>query len=72
MKKLGKVLWYLIFGVGYLALYFKYYVPTEWGKKRNTATTARQFKAKHFWGPVNAVLIYLSIIAIFIYYLMEM
>jgi uncharacterized membrane protein len=71
MKKLGKILWYLIFGVGYLALYYKYYVPTEWGKKRNTATTGRQLKAKHFWGPVNAVLIYLTIIALFIYALME-
>ena len=45
MKKLGKFLWYLIFGVGYLAIYYKYYVPTEWGKKRNTATTGRQSKA---------------------------
>ena len=72
MKKLGKFLWYLIFGVGYLALYYKYYVPTEWGKKRNTATTGRQLKAMHFWGPVNAVLIYLTIVALFIYSLMEM
>ena len=71
MKKLGKILWYLIFGVGYLALYYKYYVPTEWGK-RNTVTTGRQLKAKHFWGPVNAVLIYLTIIALFIYALMDM
>tara|TARA_B110000444_G_C18781051_1_gene567443 strand:- start:851 stop:1090 length:240 start_codon:yes stop_codon:yes gene_type:complete len=57
----GRILWYLFFGVGYIALYLKYYFPSEWGKTRNTAITARQLKAKHIWGPFNALVIYLSI-----------
>lgn len=58
-----KFLWYLLFGIGYLILYLDYFTPTEWGKKRNTAVTARRLGAKHFWGPINALFIWFLFIA---------
>lgn len=62
-----KIIWYLFFGIGYLILYFDYFSPTEWGKKRNTTITARRLRAKHLWGPVNALIIYVFLVAIFLY-----
>ena len=59
----AKILWYLVFGIGYLTLYFNYFFPTEWGKKRNTAITARQLGAKHIWGPFNAIILWGLLIA---------
>tara|TARA_B100000035_G_C20745586_1_gene441688 strand:- start:72 stop:290 length:219 start_codon:yes stop_codon:yes gene_type:complete len=53
-----KIIWYLVFGIGYLLLYIDYFSPTEWGKKRNTAITARRLRAKHLWGPINALVIW--------------
>ena len=59
------VLWYLVFGLGYLILYLDYFSPTEWGKKRNVAVTSRKLRYKHIWGPITAITVYF-IIAMFI------
>jgi len=59
-----KIIWYIFFGIGYLILYIDYFSPTEWGKKRNTAVTARRLRAKHIWGPINAIVIWF-LLAIF-------
>ncbi len=56
-----KIIWYIIFGIGYLVLYLDYFSPTEWGKKRNVAVTSRKLSYKHVWGPITAVTIYLFI-----------
>lgn len=65
---LTKIIWYIFFGIGYLFLYWDYFNPNEWGKKRNTAITARRLRAKHLWGPINAVIFYLFIISVFVYF----
>ena len=54
---IGKIIWYSIFGIGYLMLYSAYFSPDEWGKKRNTSVTARRLKYKHLWGPINAIVV---------------
>ena len=54
---IGKIIWYSIFGIGYLMLYMAYFFPTEWGKKRNTSITSRQLRHKHLWGPINAIVV---------------
>jgi len=59
------VLWYLIFGIGYLTLYSNYFFPEEWGKKRNVSTSGRRMKSKHLWGPIYAITIYF-ILAMFL------
>ena len=61
-----KIIWYLVFGIGYLLLYIDYFYPTEWGKKRNTSITARRLRAKHLWGPVNALVIWFLLFAFLI------
>jgi len=63
---IGKIIWYSIFGIGYLMLYSAYYFPTEWGKKRNTAITSRQMRNKHLFGPINAIVI-LSLLFLFLF-----
>jgi hypothetical protein len=67
LKFITKIIWYLLFGVGYISMYLKYYFPKEWGKERNTAITARQLKAKHIWGPFNAIVIYITIFLLVIF-----
>ncbi len=56
-----KIIWYIIFGIGYLVLYLDYFSPTEWGKKRNVSVTQRKLRYKHIWGPITAVVIYFMI-----------
>lgn len=56
-----KIIWYIIFGIGYLVLYLDYFSPTEWGKKRNVAVTSRKLRYKHIWGPITAITIYFII-----------
>tara|TARA_B110000003_G_scaffold89306_1_gene91361 strand:- start:1478 stop:1720 length:243 start_codon:yes stop_codon:yes gene_type:complete len=56
-KKKGKI-WYVLFGIGYLALWFRFFMPNEWGKGRNVSRTGRQMRYKHIWGPLNAIAIY--------------
>tara|TARA_B100000242_G_C43018442_1_gene473798 strand:+ start:399 stop:617 length:219 start_codon:yes stop_codon:yes gene_type:complete len=53
-----KIIWYIVFGIGYIVLYLDYFSPTEWGKKRNVATTSRKLRAKHLWGPITAIFLY--------------
>ena len=41
-EKKGKgVIWYLLFGIGYIAVSILYFLPIEWGSKRNVARTGR-------------------------------
>ena len=56
-----KIIWYIVFGIGYLILYLDYFSPTEWGKKRNVAVTSRKLSYKHLWGPITAITIYFLI-----------
>ncbi len=59
----AKIIWYIVFGIGYLILYMDYFSPNEWGKKRNVAVTSRKLNYKHVWGPITAVTIYFIIYA---------
>ena len=54
-----KIIWYSIFGIGYLMLYSAYFSPNEWGSKRNTSITSRRLRYKHLWGPINAIVVLL-------------
>ena len=63
---IGKIIWYSIFGIGYLMLYSAYFSPDEWGKKRNTSITARRLRYKHLWGPINAIVV-LSLLFLFLF-----
>lgn len=56
-----KIIWYIVFGIGYLILYLDYFSPTEWGKKRNVAVTSRKLQYKHIWGPITAIFTYFAI-----------
>lgn len=62
-EKKGKgVIWYLLFGIGYIAVSILYFLPIEWGSKRNVARTGRHYRNIHLWGPIYAVGIYALII----------
>ena len=56
-----KIFWYFIFGIGYLILFIQYYFPGEWGGKRNTTKTKRQWDNKHTFGPLYSVIAYILI-----------
>tara|TARA_B100000927_G_C16386621_1_gene437613 strand:+ start:174 stop:386 length:213 start_codon:yes stop_codon:yes gene_type:complete len=43
----GKVIYWLLFWPGHLILFFHYFFPNEWGKKRNVSKFGRQYKSKH-------------------------
>ena len=56
-----KLIWYLAFGIGYLILFVQYYFPGEWGAKRSTTKTRRQWDNKHTFGPLYSIIIYVLI-----------
>ena len=57
-----KNFWTVFSFPGYIFLLIIYYFPTEWGKDRNTATSARQLRAKNFFAPFWSIIIYMVII----------
>ena len=57
-----KTFWAVFSFPGYLFLLVIYYFPTEWGKDRNTATSARQLRAKNFFAPFWSIIIYVIIL----------
>jgi len=51
-------LWRFFSFPGYLLILIAYYFPTEWGKDRNTAITARQLRARNFFAPFYSIFIW--------------
>tara|TARA_B100000767_G_scaffold212261_1_gene199460 strand:- start:5 stop:247 length:243 start_codon:yes stop_codon:yes gene_type:complete len=62
---IGKIIWYSIFGIGYLMLYMAYFSPNEWGNKRNTSITSRRLSYKHLWGPINTIVLLFFLLLFF-------
>ncbi|MGC6476413.1 MAG: hypothetical protein ACON41_07215 [Parvibaculales bacterium] len=56
-----KAMLIILFLPGYALMALSYFFPTEWGKRRNTSTTARQWNKKHFFAPLYSLVIYLMI-----------
>jgi uncharacterized membrane protein len=53
------VIKYLLFAPGYITLAIAYFFPNEsFGKKRNVASSGRQWKQRDFFAALNAVIIY--------------
>lgn len=50
--KLLKILWYILWSVGYVMLWLQFISPFEWGKKRNVSKTGREWKNRHILAPV--------------------
>jgi|GEM_PF-2709145 hypothetical protein len=56
---------YILWWPGYVALFFNYYWPTEWGNKRNTAGSARRWQAREWLAPVYSLLFYGAVLFVF-------
>ena len=58
-------LWWAYCLPGMVLIWSSYYFPTEWGKKRNVAESARQWRNRSFFAPFYTTLLILMIFLIF-------
>jgi len=56
-----KFIQYIIWAPGYIILGLSFFIPTEWGKRRNVSKSGRQWKARNIFAPVYSILIYLIV-----------
>ena len=56
-----RVLWWAYCLPGMVVIWSSYYFPTEWGKKRNVAESARQWRNRSFFAPFYTTLMILMI-----------
>ncbi len=63
---MGNGLWNIYCAPGYLVLWVLYLFPTEWGMKRNTVQTGRQWKARGILAPLISTAIYIALIFVFL------
>ena len=59
-----KTIWYIFCAPGYAILWFNYFFPSEWGKKRNVARFGRSYRNKHVMAPIYAVGFYFMLLLI--------
>ena len=59
-----KAIWYILCLPGYVIIWFNFFFPTEWGKKRNVARSGRAYRNKHVMAPIYAAGFYFIMLMI--------
>lgn len=59
------ILWRLFCMPGAAIISLRYFFPSEWGKDRNVATSARHYKKIETMAPFYSILFFIGIIVLF-------
>ena len=59
------IIWRLFCAPGTIFIYAQYFFPTEWGKKRNVAKSARDYRYGGVMAPIYSIVFYIGLILMF-------
>jgi hypothetical protein len=62
IKVVSRLIWDIYCLPGHILIWYNFFFPKEWGKKRNVATSGRAFRSKGVMAPIYSFFLWIFIL----------